>query len=87
LARADLKKDAGAFALPIALGRLSRSSWVAIERTGSFAIVGGLAQIGEYQLISVSAAHFAGLAARRRRGSARPPHCKLVGRGDWLRLG
>jgi magnesium chelatase family protein len=47
LAPADLKKDAGGFDLPVALGLLLGSGQVAIERTGSFAIVGELALTGE----------------------------------------
>src|SRR6202012_479108 len=40
LAPADLKKDAGGFDLPIALGLLLGSGQIAVERAGSFAIVG-----------------------------------------------
>ena len=47
LAPADLKKDAGGFDLPIALGMLIGSGQVAIERKGDFAIVGELALDGE----------------------------------------
>jgi magnesium chelatase family protein len=47
LAPADLKKDAGGFDLPIALGMLLGSGQVAVERTGSFAVVGELALTGE----------------------------------------
>src|SRR3954452_22100964 len=39
LAPADLKKDAGGFDLPIALGLLLGSGQVAFDRVGSFAIV------------------------------------------------
>src|SRR4051794_36535965 len=47
LAPADLKKDAGGFDLPIALGLLLGSGQVAFERAGSFAVVGELALTGE----------------------------------------
>src|SRR5215472_1474700 len=47
LAPADLKKDAGGFDLPIALGLLLGSGQVAFDRPGSFAIVGELALTGE----------------------------------------
>lgn len=47
LAPADLKKDAGGFDLPIALGILAASGQVALERPGNFAVVGELALTGE----------------------------------------
>src|SRR4051794_30072159 len=47
LAPADLKKDAGGFDLPIALGLLVGSGQVAFEREGRFAVVGELALTGE----------------------------------------
>jgi magnesium chelatase family protein len=47
LAPADLKKDAGGFDLPIALGLLIASGQAALERNGSFAVVGELALDGE----------------------------------------
>ncbi|MGE3821686.1 MAG: YifB family Mg chelatase-like AAA ATPase [Isosphaeraceae bacterium] len=47
LAPADLKKDAGGFDLPIALGLLIGSGQVAIERRGNFAVVGELALTGD----------------------------------------
>ena len=47
LAPADLKKDAGGFDLPIALGMLLGSGQVAFERPGDFAILGELALNGE----------------------------------------
>ena len=46
-APADLKKDAGGFDLPIALGMLVGSGQVAFERPGDFAILGELALDGE----------------------------------------
>ena len=47
LAPADLKKDAGGFDLPIALGILVGSGQVAVERKGEFAVVGELGLDGE----------------------------------------
>ncbi len=47
LAPADLRKDAGGFDLPIALGLLIGSGQLAIERPGNFAVVGELALTGE----------------------------------------
>ena len=47
LAPADLKKDAGGFDLPIALGLLLGSGQVAFDRPGTFAVVGELALTGE----------------------------------------
>jgi magnesium chelatase family protein len=46
-APADLKKDAGGFDLPIALGLLLGSGQVAFDRSGSYAIVGEPALTGE----------------------------------------
>ena len=47
LAPADLKKDAGGFDLPIALGLLLGSGQASLERPGDFAVVGELALDGE----------------------------------------
>ena len=47
LAPADLKKVAGGFDLPIALGLLLGSGQVSFDRPGSFAVVGELALTGE----------------------------------------
>ena len=47
LAPADLKKDAGGFDLPIALGLLMGDGQIAFERRGNFAVVGELALTGE----------------------------------------
>ncbi|MHC5543268.1 magnesium chelatase domain-containing protein, partial [Singulisphaera rosea] len=47
LAPADLKKDAGGFDLPIALGMLIGSGQMAQERQGRYAVVGELALTGE----------------------------------------
>ena len=51
-ARADLKKDANGFDLPIALGLLLASGQVAFDRPGNYAIVGELALTGETRLIN-----------------------------------
>ncbi len=47
LAPADLKKDAGGFDLPIALGMLVGSGQAALERPGNYAVVGELGLNGE----------------------------------------
>jgi len=47
LAPADLKKDAGGFDLPIALGLLLGSGQFSIDRPGNFAVVGELALTGQ----------------------------------------
>src|SRR5204863_3735767 len=47
LAPADLKKDAGGFDLPIALGLLLGSGQVEFDRRGNYAVVGELALTGE----------------------------------------
>ena len=47
LAPADLKKDAGGFDLPIALGLLLGSGQFAIDRPGRFAVVGELGLTGD----------------------------------------
>ncbi|MFO0952309.1 MAG: YifB family Mg chelatase-like AAA ATPase [Isosphaeraceae bacterium] len=47
LAPADLKKDAGGFDLPIALGLLLGSGQFSVERGNGFAVVGELALTGE----------------------------------------
>ena len=47
LAPADLKKDAGGFDLPIALGLLNASGQVSFDRPGQFSVVGELALTGE----------------------------------------
>src|SRR5262245_59853634 len=47
LAPADLKKDAGGFDLPIALGLLLGAGQISVDRVGSYAIVGELALTGE----------------------------------------
>ena len=60
-----MKKDAGGFDLPIALGLLLGSGQVAFERSGRFAVVGELALTGETRpikgvLAMALAAFFAG---------------------------
>ncbi len=47
LAPADLKKDAGGFDLPIAVGLLIGSGQASLERPGEYAVVGELALDGE----------------------------------------
>jgi magnesium chelatase family protein len=47
LAPADLRKDAGGFDLPIALGLLIGSGQIGLDRPGNFAVVGELALTGE----------------------------------------
>lgn len=47
LAPADLRKDAGGFDLPIALGVLAASGQFSIERRGTYAVVGELSLDGE----------------------------------------
>jgi magnesium chelatase family protein len=66
LAPADLKKDAGGFDLPIALGLLLGSGQVALDRPGSFAIVGELALTGETRPIKGALAMALQAAADRR---------------------
>jgi magnesium chelatase family protein len=51
LAPADLKKDAGGFDLPIALGLLLGSGQFAVDRRGNFAVVGELGLTGETRAI------------------------------------
>jgi magnesium chelatase family protein len=68
LAPADLKKDAGGFDLPIALGFLIGNGQVAIDRPGSFAIVGELALTGETRPIKGVLAMALQAAAEKRDG-------------------
>jgi magnesium chelatase family protein len=72
LALADLKKDAGGFHLPIALDLLLGSGQVAIERQGSFAIVGELGLTGETRPIKGALAMALQSAAERRDGLLLP---------------
>jgi magnesium chelatase family protein len=68
LAPADLKKDAGGFDLPIALGLLLGSGQVALDRPGTFAIVGELALTGETRPIKGVLAMALQAAAEKRDG-------------------
>ena len=68
LAPADLKKDAGGFDLPIALGLLMGSGQVAFERRGDFAVVGELALTGETRPIKGVLAMALAAAAEGRDG-------------------
>src|SRR5262249_21796241 len=68
LAPADLKKDAGGFDLPIALGLLVGSGQLALERKGRFAVVGELALTGETRSIKGVLAMALAAAAEGRDG-------------------
>jgi magnesium chelatase family protein len=68
LAPADLKKDAGGFDLPIALGLLMGSGQLACERRGRFAVVGELALTGETRPIKGVLAMALAAAAEGREG-------------------
>jgi magnesium chelatase family protein len=68
LAPADLKKDAGGFDLPIALGMLLGSGQVAFERKGDFAVVGELALTGETRPIKGVLAMALAAASEHRTG-------------------
>jgi magnesium chelatase family protein len=68
LAPADLKKDAGGFDLPIALGLLVGSGQLALGRRGRFAIVGELALTGETRPIKGVLAMALAAAAEGRDG-------------------
>ena len=68
LAPADLKKDAGGFDLPIALGMLLGSGQVAFERKGDFAVVGELALTGETRPIKGVLAMALAAAEEKRTG-------------------
>jgi magnesium chelatase family protein len=68
LAPADLKKDAGGFDLPIALGMLLGSGQVAFDRPGNFAVVGELALTGETRPIKGVLAMALQAAAEQRTG-------------------
>ena len=82
LAPADLKKDAGGFDLPIALGLLLGSGQVALDRSGSFAIVGELALTGETRPIKGALAMALQAVADRRDGllvpAANAPEAAVV---------
>jgi magnesium chelatase family protein len=68
LAPADLRKDAGGFDLPIALGMLIGSGQVAPDRPGNFAVVGELALDGETRPIKGALAMALAAAAEGRSG-------------------
>ena len=68
LAPADLKKDAGGFDLPIALGMLLGSGQVSFDRPGNFAVVGELALTGETRPIKGVLAMALAAAEEKRAG-------------------
>lgn len=68
LAPADLRKDAGGFDLPIALGLLIGSGQMALERRDRFAVVGELALTGETRPIKGALAMALAAAAEGREG-------------------
>lgn len=68
LAPADLKKDAGGFDLPIALGMLIGSGQASVERPGRYAVVGELALTGETRPIKGVLAMALAAAAEGRDG-------------------
>lgn len=74
LAPADLKKDAGGFDLPIALGLLMGSGQVACDRRGNFAVVGELALTGETRPIKGVLAMALAALAEGRDGVLVPAH-------------
>jgi magnesium chelatase family protein len=68
LAPADLKKDAGGFDLPIALGMLLGTGQAAFDRAGNFAVVGELALTGETRPIKGALAMALAAVAEGRSG-------------------
>ena len=72
LAPADLRKDAGGFDLPIALGMLAASGQVEVEREGQFAVVGELALTGETRPIKGALAMALAAAREGKRGLLLP---------------
>jgi magnesium chelatase family protein len=68
LAPADLKKDAGGFDLPIALGCLLGTGQFSFDRAGNFAVVGELALTGETRPIKGALAMALAAAAEGRHG-------------------
>jgi magnesium chelatase family protein len=68
LAPADLRKDAGGFDLPIALGILRGSGQVSLDRPGHFAVAGELALDGETRPIKGALAMALAAAAEGRSG-------------------
>ena len=65
---ADLKKDAGGFDLPIALGLLLGSGQIELERPGNFAVVGELALTGQTRAVKGVLAMALAAAAENREG-------------------
>ena len=82
LAPADLKKDAGGFDLPIALGILLGNGQFSLDRTGSFAVVGELGLDGETRPIKGALAMALAAAAEGRSAllvpSANAPEAAVV---------
>jgi magnesium chelatase family protein len=82
LAPADLKKDAGGFDLPIALGSLVASGQLSLDRTGDFAVVGELALTGETRPIRGALAMALTAAGEGRQGllvpAANAPEAAVV---------
>ncbi|MEO6811630.1 MAG: YifB family Mg chelatase-like AAA ATPase, partial [Isosphaeraceae bacterium] len=82
LAPADLRKDAGGFDLPIALGLLLGSGQMTIDRRGDFAVIGELALTGETRPIKGALAMALAAAAEGRSGllvpSANAPEAAVV---------
>src|SRR6516164_7748691 len=74
LAPADLKKDAGGFDLPIALGLLLGSGQIAFDRRGNFAVMGELALTGETRPIKGVLAMALAAVAEGRDGVLVPAH-------------
>jgi magnesium chelatase family protein len=72
LAPADLRKDAGGFDLPIALGLLLGSGQIARERPGNFAVVGELALTGDTRPVKGALAMALAAAAEGRDGLLMP---------------
>lgn len=68
LAPADLKKDAGGFDLPIALGLLLGSGQFQVDRPGNFAVVGELALTGQTRPVKGVLAMALAAAAEGRAG-------------------
>ena len=91
LAPADLKKDAGGFDLPIALGLLLGSGQAALERAGDYAVVGELALTGETRPIKGALAMALRARGEGRRGlllpAANAPEAAVVEGLDVFPIG
>ncbi len=91
LAPADLKKDAGGFDLPIALGMLLGNGQMALDRPGNFAVVGELGLDGETRPIKGALAMALAAAAEKRTGllvpSANAAEAAVVEGIDILPIG